>query len=184
MELYTKKWYISRCINYTLKRWCLPIQASLMQAGWAFWNIHLSSPTAWHRIWSMGAPNCWQRMSEWIQLLSSNLSRVPVSNTFIVNLSHVMNLLGSFHGGSVVKNPPAMQETWVWSLGWEDPLAEGMETGLHYSCLENPHGQRSLEGCSPWGRKESDTTQWLNWLTDLRKYFNVICMAQKYTNMI
>ena len=30
---------------------------------------------------------------------------------------------------------------------------------LQYSCLENPHGQRSLAGCSPWGRKESDTTE-------------------------
>ena len=29
---------------------------------------------------------------------------------------------------------------------------------LQYSYLENPHGQRSLAGCSPWGLKESDTT--------------------------
>ena len=29
---------------------------------------------------------------------------------------------------------------------------------LQYSCLENPHGQRSLADCSPRGRKESDTT--------------------------
>ena len=29
---------------------------------------------------------------------------------------------------------------------------------LQFSCLENPHGQRSLVGCSPWCRKESDTT--------------------------
>ena len=28
---------------------------------------------------------------------------------------------------------------------------------LQYSCLENPHGQRSLEGYSPWDHKESDT---------------------------
>ena len=28
-----------------------------------------------------------------------------------------------------------------------------------YSFLENPHGQRSLVGCSPWGHKESDTTE-------------------------
>ena len=27
----------------------------------------------------------------------------------------------------MVKNPPAMQETWVQSLGWEDPLEEGMQ---------------------------------------------------------
>ena len=30
---------------------------------------------------------------------------------------------------------------------------------LQYSCLENPHGQRSLAGYSPWGRKELDRTQ-------------------------
>ena len=33
----------------------------------------------------------------------------------------------------MVKNPPAMRETWVWSLGWEDPLEEGMAT--HSSIL-------------------------------------------------
>ena len=32
---------------------------------------------------------------------------------------------------------------------------------LQYSCLENLHGQRSLEGYSPWGGKESDTTEQL-----------------------
>ena len=31
------------------------------------------------------------------------------------------------------KNPPAMRETWVWSLGWEDPLEEG--TATHFSIL-------------------------------------------------
>ena len=30
---------------------------------------------------------------------------------------------------------------------------------LQYSCLENPHGQRSLEGYSPQGHKKSDTTE-------------------------
>ena len=34
----------------------------------------------------------------------------------------------SFPGGSAVKNPPAMQETWVPSLGWEDPLGKEMAT--------------------------------------------------------
>ena len=38
-----------------------------------------------------------------------------------------------FLGGSVVKNLPAMQETWVRSLGWADSLEEGMET--HSSTL-------------------------------------------------
>ena len=34
----------------------------------------------------------------------------------------------------MVKKPPAVQETWVQSLGWEDPLEEGMAT--HSSILE------------------------------------------------
>ena len=33
---------------------------------------------------------------------------------------------------------------------------------LQYSCLENPHGQRSLAGYSPWGHKELDTTEGLS----------------------
>ena len=46
----------------------------------------------------------------------------------------------------MVKNLRAMWETWVHSLGWEDLLEET----LQYSCLENPLGQRSLPGYSPW----------------------------------
>jgi len=46
-----------------------------------------------------------------------------------------------------VKNLPAMWETWIRSLGWKDPLEEGMVT--HSSILENPHGQRNLVGDSP-----------------------------------
>ena len=49
-----------------------------------------------------------------------------------------------------VKNLPVMQETWVKSLGWEDTPGGGQGHPLQYSCLENPHGQRNLSGCSPW----------------------------------
>ena len=38
-------------------------------------------------------------------------------------------------------------------------LEGGHDNPLQYSCLENPHEQRSLAGYSPWGRKESDTTE-------------------------
>ena len=47
----------------------------------------------------------------------------------------------------MVKNLPAMQETWVRPLGGEDPLEEGMAT--HTLLPREPHGQRSLAGCSP-----------------------------------
>ena len=45
----------------------------------------------------------------------------------------------------LVKNPPAMWETWVQSLGWEDPLEK--EKATHSSILAwKSHGQRSLAG--------------------------------------
>ena len=53
----------------------------------------------------------------------------------------------------LVKNLPAMWETWVRALGWEEPLEKGMAT--QSSILEN-----SME--SPWGRKELDTTEQLS----------------------
>ena len=45
-----------------------------------------------------------------------------------------MFLLGP-HMAQWVKNLPAVQETWVRSLGWEDPLDEGNGNPLQYSCL-------------------------------------------------
>ena len=58
----------------------------------------------------------------------------------------------------MVKNPPANAGDPVRSLGRGDPLEEGMAT--HSSILpRESHGQRSLVGYSPWGCKESDTTE-------------------------
>ena len=37
-----------------------------------------------------------------------------------------------------VKNPPAMQETWVQSLGWENPLEDGMATHSSVLALRIP----------------------------------------------
>ena len=58
----------------------------------------------------------------------------------------------------MVQNPPAMQETWVWSLGGEDPLKK--ETEIHSSVLawetpwtEEPGGLQSM------GHRESDVTE-------------------------
>ena len=59
-----------------------------------------------------------------------------------------------FPGGSVVKNPPVMQETWVQCLGQNDSLEEEMATHPGKSRV-----QRSLAGYSPWGRKGSDMTE-------------------------
>ena len=52
----------------------------------------------------------------------------------------------------LVKNAPAK----VGDLGLIPGLGRSL---LQYSCLKNPHGQRSLAGYSPWGCKELDMTK-------------------------
>ena len=54
-----------------------------------------------------------------------------------------------------VKNLPAMHETGVQFLGWEDPLKQPTPVLLPAEF----YGQRSLEGYSPWGHIESNTTE-------------------------
>ena len=58
----------------------------------------------------------------------------------------------------MIKNLPAMWETCVQFLHQEDPLEKGMATTPVFLPGEF-HGQNSLVGYSPWGLKESDTTE-------------------------
>ena len=53
----------------------------------------------------------------------------------------------------VVKNLPAMRETWVGKIPWK---RERLPTPVLLP--RKSHGRRSLVGCSPWGREESDIT--------------------------
>ena len=53
------------------------------------------------------------------------------------------------------------QEMQVQSLGWEDALEKEMATCSSIIAWKF-HGQRSLAGYSPWGCKESDTTELIN----------------------
>ena len=71
----------------------------------------------------------------------------------------------------LVENLPAMRETWVRSLGWENLWRRESLPTLVFLPGKS-HGQRSLVGYSPWGCKKSDMTEWLNtlyleWITNL-----------------
>ena len=72
--------------------------------------------------------------------------------------------LMGFPGGSVVKDPPVnagdTRDAGCIPGSGRSPAA-GCNP-LQYSCLENPHGQRSLVGYSPWCCKESDMTERLS----------------------
>ena len=63
-----------------------------------------------------------------------------------------------FSSVSAIKNPPAMQEMSVQSLGKKDSLEEGWLLTPVFLSGEF-HGQGSLEGYSPLGCKESGTTE-------------------------
>ena len=72
-----------------------------------------------------------------------------------------MYLLLGFPGGSVVKNPPAVQEPqkrWLQSLGREDPLEEGMAThfSIHAGRILWTEEAGSLQS---WGHMELNTTE-------------------------
>ena len=71
----------------------------------------------------------------------------------------------------VVKNQPAKAGDMSSIPGQEDPLEKEMAT--HSSVLDwEIHGQRSLVGCGPWGRKESDTTEQLPF------HFSLSCIGE------
>ena len=59
-------------------------------------------------------------------------------------------------------------------MRWLDGITDSMDVSL--SRLQELDGQGGLMCCSPWGRKESDTTEWLNW-TELwdKEFFGKEC---------
>ena len=69
----------------------------------------------------------------------------------------VFQVISGLPAGSAIKNPVAIQEIWVWSLGWEDPLEKEMAThstilAWETSWIEEPSGLQS------GGTQESDMT--------------------------
>ena len=92
----------------------------------------------------------YRRVEQWVWLLQGS----PV-----LWLTH-----GKFSRASLVSqtvnNLPAMQETQVQSQVGKIPRRRGWLPTPVFLLWEF-HEQRNLAGCSPWGRKESDTTDWL-----------------------
>ena len=84
---------------------------------------------------------------------------VAQSRTRLKRLSSSSSSRGGLPRWLSGKNPPAEQEMWVPSLGWEDSPGEGNGNPLQCSCLENPRDRGSLVGCRLWGHTESDTTE-------------------------
>ena len=73
-------------------------------------------------------------------------------------MDQILILLLSFLLVQTLKNRPAMQETWVRSLGWEDPLEKGTTTHCSILTWRNLWTEEPGSYC-PWGCKELDTAE-------------------------
>ena len=81
----------------------------------------------------------------------------------------------SFPGGSEGKESACNTKDLGSLPGLGGPSGGGQGNPLQYSCLENPHGQRNLVGYSPWGDKESDTTEQLTSSSNNPKTCSLLC---------
>ena len=98
-------------------------------------------------------------------------------NTFCISLSHFpwASLLSQ-----MVRNPPAVLETQVWSLDQEDPLEKGMATCSSILSWRIPWTE-DFSGCSPWGCTESNTAERLTLsLPFLSSHFPLFILWQEF----
>ena len=80
----------------------------------------------------------------------------------------------------MLKNPPASARDArdAGSIpGWGRCPGGGHGNPLQYSCLENPHGQRSLAGYSPWDHKELNTAERARTHTHMRHKYAAVCLV-------
>ena len=143
---------LGQCFSRGVNAW-----VEMRRYGWGPIQRLTCTPDPWEPGWCPftlcdSSTGIWQCLLKWISgaLFIYNQATVPdfprakvclsiiqsflqSSNTFQAPILFQLNPRSGFHGGLVVKNPPAMQEMWVGSLGWEDPLEKRMAT--HSSIL-------------------------------------------------
>ena len=76
---------------------------------------------------------------------------------FVLNYGQWASLVAQ-----TVKRLPAVRETWDRSLGRKDPWEKEMATHSGTLAWKIPGTEKPIEGYSPWGHKESDTTEQLH----------------------
>ena len=97
--------------------------------------------------WSITVLSCISTLCVVLQIHRAT-EKEAVGSIIIIIILYFSEWLG-FPGGSVVKNPPAMQETWVLSLGREDPLEKEVATHSNIPSweipwMEEPGGLQSM----------------------------------------
>jgi len=99
---------------------------------------------------SAGAGIGYPLQYSWASLVAQPAKNPPAMwthRTHKITRGTILTPPRGFPCGSAVKNPPAMQKTWVLSLGREDPLEKEIQSTPVF-LPGKPHGQRSLVGFS------------------------------------
>ena len=91
-----------------------------------------------------------------------SISKTNIRYNVAWSISKMLYMFLGFPGGSVVKNPPAMQETLVQSLGLEDSLEKEMATHFSILAWRIPWSEKFGILLSVGLQNESDTTEWLS----------------------
>ena len=130
LHIHWKDWCWSRNSS-TLPTWCEELTHlkrpwcwenwRLEEKGTTGWNGWMALPTQWAWVWVNSGSWWWTGRPGVLQ----SMGWQRVGHNWATELNWWSC---SFLNAQTVKNLPALQETWVQSLGWEDPLKEGIAT--------------------------------------------------------
>ena len=110
-------------------------------------------------VYLFGTFNCSWRMTQLnIDMIMDMVPDMPITLGNKTTRNYFNGLRGSSLVAQMVKNPTAMQETWIRSLGWEDPLEEGMATYSSILAWRIPMA-RGAWWATVHGVTKSDTTE-------------------------
>ena len=117
----------------------------------------------WNSSWAQPSPKVLPWVPGWVW---HPYMLLPSSHRYNALLSWAPQV------AQMVKNTPAMQETRVWSLGWEDPLEKGMATHSSILAWRIPWTEETGGLHSPWWHRVRH-----NWVTNTFYHHTVLKLS-------
>ena len=140
------------------------LQSMWLQRFGHDWVTHTPTVDQWLYGLQFFFQTCILKICKWMKYLYNGHSYTQYLDSAINILLYFLCYLNIHLAISLVtlmvKNPPAMQETWVQSLSQEDPLEKRMATRSSFPAWIIPWKEEE-DGLQSWGHRESDTTEWL-----------------------